>query len=320
VNAANEGHLVHVTATATVSGAPADPVFHLTKPTAMRLQRHVEMFQWQEHEESQTEKRVGGGETTRTTYTYRKAWSETPIDSSKFKQPNGHANPTMTLRSAVFDAAKVQLGAFRLDDSVVQQMSGFQQFVPPPDLTGAGIEPSFRRVGDQFYHGATPQTPDIGDMQVTYQVIDAQPVSVVAAQIGGTLAQYRGRDGRVIELVNLGTHSADDMFQEQKAAAATLTWILRGVGFAMMVIGLALMAAPLSWLASVLPFLEGVVDAAAFFAALIVAIPLTLTTIAIAWIAHRPLVGIGLIVVGVSLAIGLRWLVPRRRTGLPSHA
>jgi hypothetical protein len=88
----------------------------------------------------------------------------------------------------------------------------------------------------------------------------------------------------------------------------------------MMVIGLALMAAPLSWLASVLPFLEGVVDAAAFFAALIVAIPLTLTTIAIAWIAHRPLVGIGLIVVGVSLAIGLRWLVPRRRTGLPSHA
>jgi Transmembrane protein 43 len=108
------------------------------------------------------------------------------------------------------------------------------------------------------------------------------------------------------------------MFRQAKSAASTLTWILRGVGFVMMVIGIALIAAPLAWLASVLPFLAGIVDAAAVFVALILAIPLTLTTIAIAWMAHRPLLGGGLIVVGVLLAVGIRRLVPRRRRQAPA--
>jgi hypothetical protein len=36
--------------------------------------------------------------------------------------------------------------------------------------------------------------------------------------------------------------------------------------------------------------------------ALIIAVPLTLIVIAAAWIAHRPLVGVGLIVAGLGLA------------------
>ncbi len=318
VDRANEGRLVHVTATAAVDGGVTDPVFHAGKADAMRLRRHVEMYQWHEHEETKTEKRVGGGETKVTTYNYARDWSETPIDSGRFKRPNGHANPPMPVRSAEFEAKAVHLGGFTLDESVVKKMSGFKAFAPPAAVTGGDLMPPFTRVGDQLYRGAAPESPAVGDMRVSFEVIDAQPVSVVAAQVGAVLAPYRGPDGRTIELVDLGTRTAGDMFHEAKSESRMITWILRGVGFLLMWIGLALLSAPLSWLASLLPFLEGVVDAVAAVAALIVAIPLTLTVIAIAWIAHRPVIGIGLLVAGVVLAAGLRWVAPRRRRMAPA--
>ncbi|MDR3514801.1 MAG: TMEM43 family protein [Azospirillaceae bacterium] len=312
IDPVHDGHLVHVTGVATVDHPAVDPVFGVAPVNAVRLRRHVEMYQWQEHKESQTDKQLGGGETTRTTYQYRKVWSETAIDSAGFKQPNGHGNAVMPLHSTMFDANGVRLGAFHLDEGLIGQMSGFKTLAPPTDATGAGVEPFFRRFGEGFYHGSSPETPAPGDIQVSFEVIETQPISVIAAQVGQRFAPFRTGKGPAIEAIDLGTHSAADMFQEAQASEATMTWILRGVGFVMMALGVGLMAAPLAWLASVLPVLEGVVDAAAFLVALIIAIPLTAITIAISWIAYRPLLGGGLIIVGLGLAILVRRLAGRR--------
>src|SRR3954463_1257547 len=62
-----------------------DKDFNVTQ-TAVHLQRKVEMFQWQEHEKKETKKdAVGGGETTKTSYSYEKVWSDKPIKSDEFK-------------------------------------------------------------------------------------------------------------------------------------------------------------------------------------------------------------------------------------------
>jgi Transmembrane protein 43 len=314
VNPANQGRLVHLAGDVTVNRAAADPVFHVTAAGTIRLKRTVKMYQWEESEHSETQKNTGGSQTTTTTYTYKKVWSERPVDSSDFKHPSGHINPQMPLHSGVFNGDAVKLGAFRLDASLVNKMSNFEALSPPDTATGSGVNPSFQRVGETFYHGASSETPAIGDMQVSYEVIKPQPFSIVAAQIGDTLAPFRGSDGQVIELIDAGTRDAGAMFQEAKSEAAMWTWILRGVGYVMMIIGIAMLASPLTWLASVLPFLAGIVEAGAFLVALVVATPLTLLTIAIAWLAHRPLVGGGLIILGVVLGFGLHRLVRSRRT------
>jgi hypothetical protein len=312
VDPANQGHLVHVTGGVTANRAAADPVFRVTAPNAIRLQRTVKMYQWEQSEHSETQKNTGGSQTTTTTYTYKKLWSDRQIDSSEFKHPSGHGNPAMSLHSVMFDADGIKLGAFRLDASLVQKMSNFEMLAPPDTATGSGVTPSFQRVGETFYHGASSDTPAIGDLQVSYEVIKPQPFSIVTGQIGDTLAPFRGKDGQVIELIDAGTRDAGAMFQEAKSEASMWTWILRGAGYLMMLIGIALLASPLAWLASVLPFLSSVVEAGAFLVALVVATPLTLLTIAIAWLAHRPLVGGGLIILGVVLAVGLHRLVRRR--------
>ncbi|HTB43431.1 MAG TPA: TMEM43 family protein, partial [Acetobacteraceae bacterium] len=59
-------------------------------------------------------------------------------------------------------------------------------------------------------------------------------------------------------------------------------------------------------------FLESMVGAGAFLVALTLAVPITLLTIAIAWIAHRPLVGVGLLVAAAVALFLLGRMHPRR--------
>ena len=170
---------------------------------------------------------MGGGETTTKTYTYTKEWSDTAIDSSKFKQPGGHANPGMTLRSVTADAGAVHLGVFRLDAALVDKLSAWKAVDPGP---GAVAPPSFRREGDGFYAGAGLGQPAIGDMQVSFEAVEAQPISVVAQQVGAALTPFHDAGNRVIALVDAGSHTADAMFKEAVATEGILTWIGRGAG------------------------------------------------------------------------------------------
>ncbi len=72
VDAANEGKLVHVTATLTSGGPVLDKEFGM-RSYGVRLHRRVEMFQWTEDSQSESKKELGGSEKTRTTYKYQRA-------------------------------------------------------------------------------------------------------------------------------------------------------------------------------------------------------------------------------------------------------
>jgi hypothetical protein len=88
------------------------------------------------------------------------------------------------------------------------------------------------------------------------------------------------------------------------------------VGFVVMLVGFWLMSSPLSVLVGVIPLFEELAGIGAFLMALIVSVPLTLIVIAAAWIAHRPLIGVGLIVAAFGLGYLLRRL--HRRAPLPT--
>jgi hypothetical protein len=122
VDQGNEGKLVHVSGRAESGGMVVDPVFAV-RVKAIKMIRSVEMYQWVENSRSETRKKLGGGEETVTTYSYDKRWSERRIDSAGFKQPEGHGNPQMPYQSGTFVAAEVRLGAFRLPQFLVEQIS-----------------------------------------------------------------------------------------------------------------------------------------------------------------------------------------------------
>ena len=112
VDAGNEGKLVHVNGDVKAAALLRDAEFGVAA-NGLRLVRGVEMYQWKEESHSETHKTLGGGEDTVTTYTYRLAWSGSPIDSSRFRRPDGHNNPPMRYRDASVTARDATLGAFR---------------------------------------------------------------------------------------------------------------------------------------------------------------------------------------------------------------
>jgi hypothetical protein len=307
VDPAADGRLVHLSGPLQATTPATDPVFGVTGDGLARLSRTVQMYQWEEQSSTTSQQNVGGSKTSQTTYTYKREWSARPVDSSHFKVLGGHQNPRMRSQSAIFDGGEVRLGAYRLDPSVLDKLTAFTPLrpqAPPP----SGYQVS----GDEFYAGQNPDQPAIGDVKVSFTAVAAQTVSVAAAQSSEVLTALRDSNGYTIALAEPGVASAATLFHDERKSESTLTWILRAVGFVVMLIGFVCTTRPLTMLFALLPFLESLVGAGAFLAALTLAIPLTLLTIAIAWIVHRPLIG-GLLLAGaIAALLLLRQLAPKR--------
>lgn len=313
---ANEGRLVHLSGRATTEETLADPLFGV-KERAIRLSREAETYQWVEEKKSETRKKLGGGEETVTTYTYTKAWREGHVDSSDFKDAGGHGNPgSLLVESESWQAEDVRLGGFRLSRGLVSEIEGSVEVAPaeaalaalPADWKGRA-----RLHGGGVYIGGDPASPAVGDVRVRFSKVPPADVSVIAQQTGDRLGPYQTRAGDRLEMLAAGVVSADQMFKGAEQANTVLTWLLRLVGFLVMLFGLLLLLKPIRVLADVVPILGTLVGMGLGLVAFAIAAPLTLLTIALAWIAHRPLLAIGLLVVAAGIGGWLFARASRRR-------
>jgi hypothetical protein len=294
----NEGKLVHIVGPATAKATVADSDLAVNFPDQVAVQRKAEMYQWQEKSQSSTSNNLGGSQTTTTTYTYSQTWSENPIDSSTFHHPDGHANPGMPIHSTLYAASDAKLGGFTLDNATLKKLDLVQ--AATPDAPGG-----WTKSGDLLIKG-DPASPKVGDLRVSYLALPVgTTISVLAEQSQGGFAPFTTPNGYTIDLASMGNQPTAVMIANQRHAESILTWILRGVGAAAMVIGFAMFLGPISTIASVVPFLGGIVRGAAFFVALVIGLPLSLVVIALAWIGHRPLIGGGILLVAVLLFVGL---------------
>ena len=310
VNPQNNTKLVYLSGTVTGATPATDPWSGLSEAGLVRLQRRVEMYQWLERESETKTNNVGGSQTTQKTYTYTLGWSESALNSAQFKIPAGHQNPTMPLKSQTFEATQVKIGAFTLDKSLIQDLNNFE---PVQTLTKAPA--GYAAQGNMFYKGTNPDQPALGDMRVTYSAIASQTYSIAAQQNGDTLTTYHDtKNDYKIALIEPGVVSAQQLFADQASTEKLITWACRIGGFVMLVIGFSLIMGPLAMLVAFLPFLEGLVGFGTFFVALGLAIPITLITIAVAWIASRPVIGGGILLVAVAAAWLIRSLAVKKKS------
>jgi hypothetical protein len=304
VSASNEGKLVHVTGDATTTETLADAQFGVSAP-AIKLERTVEMYQWKENKKSETKKKFGGGTETVTTYNYEPAWSARLIDSSQFKQPSGHTNPRkMPVEAATFTAKKVTVGAFTLADSQIAMLDKKEAVTLDEAMQKSlpeAMKTKVNTASDVFYYfGADPADSKIGDARVSFQVVKPATVSLIARQIGNTFEPYQAKAGNSLNMLKYGALAADSMFKAAEQENAILTWILRGAGFFAMFLGLFLIFRPIAVFGDIVPLFGSMLAAGVGFACFLLALCLSMLTIAIGWIAYRPLIGIGLLAVSAG--------------------
>jgi hypothetical protein len=316
IQSGNEGKLVHVMGPLTVTGKLQDTGFGVSAE-GLRLVRKVEAFQWKETSHSETRKKLGGGEETITTYTYSTEWTDTPVDGSSFKQPNGHRNPPVPVASQTFTAPKVQLGDFTLTSGQAGSLGKTQaRPVQPAELAAvraAAGNGQAQILDGRVYVGADPARPKVGDFRISYEVAPAGEATVVARQSGKGFSAYTTSNGRSIEILHDGQVPAAQVFKEAQQENSILTWILRLVGMVVLFIGFSMLVGPLSVIADVVPFIGSIIGGIGSFFAFGAALFVGSITIAIAWFAVRPLMSIGLIVAGVAAVVLFRKLAGSRR-------
>lgn len=345
VDSANAGKLVHMSGEAATTETLTDPTFALSK-NAIGLSRKVEYYQWVEHKSEKREKQMGGSEKVITTYTYSKEWVSSPQDSSAYKEA-GHENRVfMTLPGDCDVRAKeVSFGAFKLTSGQISRIGGAEPVsleeytIPVAMANNAEVQG-----GNTLYLHMNPgrvaqpvattvpapvegqpvaqpvQQPtivfdteaQIGDMRVQWSFVAPQrTISLVAVQVNNTFEPYTAEDGGgEVDLLTDGVKSAKAMFNDAKSANTMLTWILRGVGFFAMFIGLSMLVAPLEVICDVLPFLGNIVGAVSKGVCFIIALVISLLDIALAWLFYRPVVGIILL----AAVVGVIYLAKKARS------
>jgi len=117
---------------------------------------------------------------------------------------------------------------------------------------------------------------------------------------------------RLIELIAAGAVPPKVMFQHAQEENVTMTWVLRLAGVVIMLIGFSLVLRPLSVAASVIPLLGDVMGACTFLVALVCSAAIAPIVIAFGWLWYRPLIGIGVLVVGAAATWGLTRLLHTR--------
>jgi hypothetical protein len=324
VDPANEGKLIHVSGTSSATAPLADPEFEISTK-GLRLARIAEMYQWEEDKQEETHKSVGGSETTTTTYSYSKTWSDRTINSQNFRQRDRHENPPKKYSRIDVNANDATLGAFKLDERVLNLLS---------PRTAAPVNPQVadklklrianaKVIDGKIYIGGDPDKPEIGDFRISYLFVPVGPLSVIGQQAGSGFSQYQAKAGSRLLMAEPGMQSAAAMFKEAEDENRLITWLVRLGGMVAMWLGAALILRPLVVVADFVPFIGSILGAGAALVALAFTVVVGPVVIALAWLWYRPLVSVVVLAIGVAAGVGLHRLAAQRhaaRAALPPAA
>lgn len=313
VDPANEGKLIHITGAVNVSEIPQDDAFGIAAEGAVSLVRNVEMYQWVEESKSETKTKLGGGEETVTTYSYSREWRSDYVDSSKFKQTDGHFNPQPAIERGEFVVSQGNVGAFQVAGEKLASLGTSKQL----DLTSADLDSFISGIATNqpidinsgsVYVGQSVSNPQVGDLKISYQRTDINEASFVAAQSRNGLADYKTSNGNTIFLSSAGAKTAAVMFEDAQTENVIFTWMIRIGGLFGMFIGFVMMFSILGIIGDVIPFFGSIIRFGTSLVAFLLTIAIGPTVIAIAWFAYRPLLSIGILAVAAVIVGGVLYM------------
>lgn len=322
VDASLNGKLIHASAFADTKDTLTDDLFGV-REQAIKLDRKVEYYQWVEHSQRKKRDKVGGGEETITTYTYEQEWVKKPVNSSNFKESRyRNANRVLSQVEERNEMAQhVTFGAYTLPESFVTSISGSepvevrmteeQRFTwderlhmlrPKVNTETSLVHTSANTV----YLGLSPNSPQVGDVRVTFTKVPPADISLIAQVDGSTFKAYKAKNGQSFSRLQMGTVSADEMILQARSENNLWAWVLRVIGILLVVGGLKGMFGLLPMLFKVLPFLGSIVDAGVGLVSWILGLAWSLIIIAIAWLVFRPIIGISLLVLAIAGIVFLK--------------
>ena len=303
VDPALNGKLIHATALAKTDETLTDPDYGI-QVNAIWLKRSTEYYQWVEHSSSQTKDKIGGGQETVTTYTYSREWVSSPVNSSSFHDPDyqGVNSTRLTVPDNAVRAQKVTFGGYTLPSSMVNSIPANEPVALPAELGDGRTSYVDNNV---LYYGENPASPAVGDVRVTFTQGTGGNASILAQVVNDTFESYKHKNGKSLQVLQMGEHSMESMFETQKAANRAILWLLRILGIMLVIAALRMVFSILVTLLKVLPPLAKVGELGINLVTAVVGFIWSLLVILIAWVVYRPVLAIVLAAVIVALVVFL---------------
>ena len=278
-----------------------DEKFNIVIKTPV-LVRKVEIYQWKEEKTESDDK---------TTYEYKQVWDDEIIDSSKFKDSSSHSNPT----SIPYDeystrASKVKVGAYNLSGNIINQITANKTYT---NLSDATLPEGYKVDGEYITNSANLNSPNVGDVRISFKYGDYNDVSVLGQLTGDTIGEYKTTKGVVVSKFEEGTKSGAELINDIESSDKMLKWILRLVGTLFIICGVASVFKPLQTITSYVPIVGGLVNGVTGLISLFIGLGISLFIIAVSWIVVRPLIGIALLLVVVVIIILLKKLLSKNK-------
>ncbi len=324
IDSSLEGKLVHATGMTATLDSLVDTDFGVGL-TGIRLSRSVEYYQWVEHSTSTTKDKVGGGQETTTTYTYSKEWTSSPVQPSNFADPEyqGVKNtPKVIYENKSLIAENVTFGAYKLNGNQIASIGGTQPFnitLPEGRFKTDSLDANSYKVSaknNTVYFGKNPDSPEVGDVRVTFTKVLPAQVSILAKVQGDSFGSFTAKNGKSFQSLEMGTKTADEMYASEHASNKTLLWVFRILGILLIVGGLKSIFGFISTLAKVLPFVANILGWGIGVICWVVGLAWSFIVISIAWLRYRPVLGILLL----ALAGGLIFFLYSRKKNKPVEA
>lgn len=317
----NEWKLIHITDKLVSEQDLTYPALNITEPDALRFMVNHEVLQWVEEAKTETSENMGGSQTQTTTYSYKKEWKGSEVDSSRFQWPEAkdYINNYMPLAAlSLTESANVDvitIGDFTLSDSLAAMANDYEAYLPTDEMTAmvtslakdaVGTGYMVSKKGEYIYISQGTGGDMVNDVRLSFGIMKEQIASIIGKQETSTIAPFYTSNKTDISMVKMGNLSAEQMFQEAHATNETMKWIRRLLGMVMIYIGFSSLFRPIVVLADVVPFIWSIVGAGLGLISFLLTLALWFITIAIAWIRFRPIFAICLIVIAVW-SIGAIW-------------
>ena len=197
-----DGSLIYIVGEFTSEQKLSDKVFAVDVEKAVRLQRKVEVYQWQANADS-----------------YKSDWQENWVDSSSFPENYQNTEP-FPIVSDKWLAENALLSRYALDPLLVEalpvtkerpfsgeEFAAFRQSLPQEVQSLVWLQEG------ALYFGRDPMTPEIGDAKVVLTEQVEGMVTVLARLRGNRLIPFEGSGGRMQAIVRPGVVPLEQLRQ-----------------------------------------------------------------------------------------------------------
>lgn len=301
----------------------------------IKINRIIEIYAWEESTKTESNTNLGGSQTDETTYTYDLVWTTDPQDSTDFKYPEGHTNVVNnSIKAATFNASDVKVGSYivniseidlpSLDDISLTNNQLDLTKIPDsfePTLTCPKPTTDLASDGYIYYYPdclRINSTPKVGDIRISYQALNSDQLVTVFGKLqlrtgGSEIVSYTDNQGNTLYRIFLG--SRDQAIKTLHTEYVVSLWLLRLLGFVLMLIGISMITSPLMVLADFIPFAGKLARSVSGIISFVIASMLTILVIFISILIHNIVaVIVSLLIITVLIVVIITSLRKRQKS------